>query len=179
MPKCPKCNAEINEDVMVCPACNCDLQEPTEGQLGDAEPEETALLMTAKDELQANIVESLLDAYDIPLRRAYKGNDSFGRVFMGLTVNGIDLFVPKSKLEEAAGIIENEMPEEVEVTNEGMDEAVEELEMEPDDEPLMEKLEQKYENRRRIRAWIALLLFIPGIAWLLVIAISWLIKMFL
>jgi pyrophosphatase PpaX len=133
----------------------------------NSEPVETALLMTANDELQANIIESLLKVYGIPLRRKYKGNDTYGKIFMGLTVHGIDLFVPESALEEAREIIENELPEDAEV----------EMQTEETDESSQQLLE-KYNKRRRFRAWIILLFFIPGLAGLAVAAISWIIYLF-
>ncbi|HYE08874.1 MAG TPA: pyrophosphatase PpaX [Patescibacteria group bacterium] len=137
-----------------------------------SEPVETAILMTAKDELQANIVESLLKAYGIPMRRTYKGNDTFGRIFMGLTVNGIDLHVPKSTLEEARGIIENEMPLEEDLEIEEVQEAAE-LEESPD------QLLEKYDKKRRFRAGLILLFFVPGFVLLASAAIYWILKLFM
>ncbi|MDF2841426.1 MAG: hypothetical protein K0Q99_2198, partial [Clostridia bacterium] len=115
---------------------------------------------------QANIVESLLKAYGIPLSRTYKGNDTFGKIVLGLTVNGIDLYVPKSAIDEAKGIIENELPEEQQM------ELVEALETEVQTEALKEK----YEDKRRSRAWISVLLLIPGILILAGVAIYWIIS---
>lgn len=178
--KCPKCNLDIDENIMQCPMCQTELleqlQEQDESEFKDGEPVETAVLMTAKDELQANIVESLLAAYGIPLRRLYKGNDSFGRVFMGLTVNGIELYVPKHKLEEAAGIVENEMPKE-----EDMPEELDVLQPQEDleDEAELQQLERKYEEKRRARAWMAMIFFIPGIALLVGTVLYRIIRLFI
>ena len=132
---------------------------------------ETALLMTAKDEIQANIIESLLEVFGIPMRRTYRGNDVFGKIVMGMTLNGIDLYVPKSVLTEAREIIENEMPEE----NEFEQEEIEETEAEAEEE--IEGLKEHYDNKRRVSAWLALLFFIPGIIILAGAAIYWIIKL--
>lgn len=167
--KCPKCNLEIDENIMSCPMCQTELLEqlqPEQEQEAQAAAEEIALLMTANNDIQANIVESLLKVYGIPLSRKYKGNDTFGKIILGLTVNGIDLYVPKSALEEAMGIIENELPEEQENEFEEV--------LEPEVE--IEELEEKYEDRRRFRAWIAILVLIPGILILAGVAIYWIIS---
>lgn len=171
--KCPKCNLEINEDILYCPMCQTELLEELEtdaATAAESEPESTAFLMTAKDELQVNIVESLLKVYGIPLRRKYKGDDTFGKIFMGLTMNGIDLYVPNSSLEEAMDIIKNELPEE-EITEY-------ETETEAEIEKSEEELLQKYNKKRRIIAWIVLLFFAPGIVQIIGIIIRKLIDLF-
>jgi uncharacterized protein (DUF697 family) len=165
--RCAKCNLEIDENTMFCAMCQPEKRVQTLDESGiEAWPPETALLMTANDEIQANIVESLLKAYGIPLSRTYKGNDTFGKIVLGLTVNGIDLYVPKSAIDEAKGIIENELPEEQQM------ELVEALETEVQTEALKEK----YEDKRRSRAWISVLLLIPGILILAGVAIYWIIS---
>ncbi|OGO76687.1 MAG: hypothetical protein A2Y23_10860 [Clostridiales bacterium GWB2_37_7] len=162
--RCPKCNLDIDENIMSCPMCQTKLLEQLQEEKSEKEGTVgTALLLTAKDEIQANIVESLLKAYGIPLSRKYKGNDTFGKIVLGLTVNGIDLYVPKSAFEEAKGIIENELPEEQEAE---FEEALE-----------IEAMKEKYEDRRRSRAWIAILFFVPGILILIGVAIYWIISL--
>jgi len=162
--KCPKCNLEIDENVMMCPMCQTELLTSRDEDSEELENRsEAALLMTANDELQANIVESLLKVYGIPLRRKYKGNDTYGRIYMGLTIHGIDLYVPKEALEEAKGIIENELPQEAESDIPEKVESEEETQM----------LYEKYDRRRRVRAWIVLLFFAPGLIWLAILAIRW------
>lgn len=125
-----------------------------------------ALLMTVKDELQANIIESLLKAYGIPMRRVFKGNDSFGKIVMGLTVNGIDLYVPSSALLEARGIIENSTPE-------GEDKVLDATE----DDKEIENMKERYDNKRVSRARISIFFFIPGIVILAGVAIYWVINL--
>jgi len=126
-----------------------------------------ALLMTAKDELQANVVESLLKVYGIPIRRVFKGNDVFGKVIMGLTVNGIDLYVPSSALLEARGLIENVAPEGEDLEIVGEEENKE-----------IESMKERYDNKRTSRAWISMLFLIPGVVILAAAAIYWIISLF-
>ncbi|MDF2593601.1 MAG: HAD-superfamily hydrolase, subfamily variant 1 [Clostridia bacterium] len=132
----------------------------------DAESAEAALLMTVKDELQANIIESLLKVYEIPMRRVFKGNDVFGKIVMGLTVNGIDLYVPSSALLEARGLIENSTPV-------GEEQALEAAEDDKD----IESMKERYDKKRVNRARISLLFFIPGIVILAGVAIYWLVSL--
>ena len=56
------------------------------------------------DELTVN----MLEAYGIPCLRDYPGDGAFGRVIMGASGTGVDIFVPKSMLEEATMLIEGE-----------------------------------------------------------------------
>ena len=126
-----------------------------------------ALLMTAKDEIQANIVESLLKVYGIPIRRVFKGNDVFGKVVMGLTVNGIDLYVPSSALSEARGLIDNVAPEGEDPEIVGEEEIKE-----------IESMKERYDNKRTSRAWISMLFLIPGVVILAAAAIYWVISLF-
>lgn len=136
-------------------------------ELNEEESAGAALLMTVKDELQANIIESLLKVYGIPIRRVLKGNDVFGKIVMGLTVNGIDLYVPSSALLEARGLIENSAPE-------GEDQGIEETEEDKE----IEGMKERYDNQRVNRARISILFFIPGIVILACVAIYWIIDLF-
>ena len=126
-----------------------------------------ALLMTVKDELQANIIESLLKVYGIPMRRVFKGNDVFGKIVMGLTVNGIDIYVPSSALLEARGLIENSSPE-------GENQELEETEEDKE----IRSMKERYDNKRSSRAWISLFIFVPGIAVICAVAIYCIIYLF-
>jgi hypothetical protein len=167
--KCPKCNLEIDENTMFCSMCQPEMfNQLQEENSVESETDETALLMTANDEIQANIVESLLKAYGIPLSRKYKGNDTFGKIILGVTVNGIDLYVPKSALVEAKGIIENELPDGQETE---FEDAIE-------TEVEIEAMKEKYEEKRRSRAWISILILIPGIVILVGVAIYWIMSIF-
>ena len=51
---------------------------------------------------------NMLEAYGIPCLRSFPGDGGFGRVIMGASGTGVDIFVPKSMLEEATMLIEGE-----------------------------------------------------------------------
>jgi len=80
----------------------------------NGEPEEpvrlgTLINLNMIDELTVN----MLEAYGIPCVRDYPGNGSFGRVIMGTSGTGVDIFVPKSMLNTA-----QKLREEVETDEE-------------------------------------------------------------
>lgn len=68
----------------------------------DGEPETPALLCNCKsldfaDELKIN----MLEAYGIPCLRIYPGDGSFGKLILGMSGQGVDIYVPSSLLEDA------------------------------------------------------------------------------
>ncbi len=69
--------------------------------------EESALLCTRSNtDLSDTLTVNMLEAYGIPCVRDYPGNGAFGRVIMGASGTGVDIYVPKSMLEEAQKLIE-------------------------------------------------------------------------
>ena len=71
----------------------------------NGEPEEPVFLGTAVnvnffDELTVN----MLEAYGIPCIKQYPGNGSFGKLIMGMSGEGTEIYVPKSMLEDAAAL---------------------------------------------------------------------------
>ena len=71
----------------------------------NGEPEEPVFLGTAMninlfDELTVN----MLEAYGIPCIKRYPGNGSFGKLIMGMSGEGTEIYVPKSMLEDAAAL---------------------------------------------------------------------------
>ncbi len=78
------------------------------------EPEKAVFLCNCKapdlsDELKINMLET----YGIPCLRDYPGDGSFGRVVLGMSGQGTDIYVPESMLEEAKNLIAAE-PEDME-----------------------------------------------------------------
>ena len=61
------------------------------------------------DELKIN----MLEAFGIPCLRNYPGDGSFGKVVIGMSGLGTDIYVPESMLEEAQNLLKAE-PEEQE-----------------------------------------------------------------
>ena len=69
--------------------------------------EESAFLCTRSNtDLSDELTVNMLEAYGIPCVRDYPGNGSFGRVIMGASGTGVDIFVPKSMLETALKLLE-------------------------------------------------------------------------
>ena len=80
---------------------------------GDGEFEEPVFLkhctsLDMADELRVN----MLDAYGIPCVKQYPVDGSFGRVMMGMSGGGTDVFVPKSMFENAKELCEGVPDEE-------------------------------------------------------------------
>ena len=76
-------------------------------------PEKAAFLCNCKaqdlgDELRIN----MLEAYGIPCLRDYPGDGSFGKVVLGMSGQGTDIYVPESKLEEARNLLAAEPDEQ-------------------------------------------------------------------
>ncbi len=115
MPWCPRCREEYREGFKVCGECNTELVdrlEPSAGDREEGEPEEWTFLMNVADGPEVDIVESLLNSNGLPTMRKHKGAGDFTKIYMGISNFGIDLYVPKSRLEEANEIIAAK-PEEI------------------------------------------------------------------
>lgn len=77
------------------------------------EPETPAYLCTCSNtDLSDELTVNMLEAYGIPCLRTYPGNGSFGRVVMGTSGSGVDIFVPSSMLEDAKTLTEGEIKDE-------------------------------------------------------------------
>ncbi len=73
------------------------------------EPEEPVLLTTAiNNNLYDEMTVSMLEAYGIPCMKRYPGNGSFGKVILGMSGEGTEIFVPRSMLEDAAALLSGE-----------------------------------------------------------------------
>ena len=72
----------------------------------EGEFEEPEFLMHASEsQMEAEMIINLLKAYNIPVVCRYPNNGDFGRVILGLSAMGVDLYVPKSSLSEAKDIL--------------------------------------------------------------------------
>lgn len=70
----------------------------------DGQPEQAALLIAAQSELGggADVLLSMLEGFGIP---AFKCG-SLGKVILGFAGQGVDIYVPQSRLGEATSILE-------------------------------------------------------------------------
>ena len=70
------------------------------------EPEEPVLLTTAINlNLFDEMTINMLEAYGIPCLKRYPGDGSFGKVVLGMSGQGTEIFVPKSMLADAAALV--------------------------------------------------------------------------
>ncbi|MGI5976442.1 MAG: hypothetical protein ACOX68_01930 [Candidatus Limivicinus sp.] len=81
---------------------------------GGGEPERPAFLCNCKnadmgDELKIN----MLEAYGIPCLRIYPGDGSFGKLVLGMSGQGTEIYVPESLLEDAVALGKEENNEEL------------------------------------------------------------------
>ena len=60
----------------------------------------TLINLNMADELTVN----MLEAYGIPCLRMYPGDGSFGRLILGMSGEGTDIYVPESLAEDAAAL---------------------------------------------------------------------------
>ena len=78
------------------------------------EPEEPMLLCTCLSiDMRDELIINMLEAYSIPCLRIFPGNGSFGRVVLGMSGQGSELYVPKSMYSEAVELCKEENNEEL------------------------------------------------------------------
>ena len=78
-------------------------------------PEQPAWLCNCKNlDFSDELTMSMLEAYGIPCLRLYPGDGGFGRLILGMSGQGSDIYVPASLLEDARQLCESrpEEPEE-------------------------------------------------------------------
>ncbi len=72
----------------------------------DGEPEEPAFLTNCSQiDMQSDMLRNMLGAYGIPSTARYPGDGAFGKVMIGMSGSGVDIFVPKSLLEDARELL--------------------------------------------------------------------------
>ncbi len=82
-------------------------------KMPDGEPEKAVFLCNCKAlDLSDELMINMLEAYGIPCLRDYPGNGSFGKVVLGMSGQGTDIYVPESKLEEALALCTAEPAEQ-------------------------------------------------------------------
>ncbi len=58
--------------------------------------------------MEAEMIQSMLEAYGIPSLRRLPGDGAFGEVILGMSGSGVDIFVPATQLDEAKQLLEGE-----------------------------------------------------------------------
>lgn len=73
------------------------------------EPVEPAFLTHCGPlDFEAQTIQSMLEAYGIPSLRCLPGDGSFGELILGISGNGVDIFVPCTLLEDAQELLKGE-----------------------------------------------------------------------
>jgi hypothetical protein len=91
-----------------------------------------AKLITAADNGEQSVIESILRGAGIPYVAKENTSDSWMRVFMGFCTSGVDFYVPEDLLDDATDLIAGE--DAVELTDEELAALEEEASLEGEDE---------------------------------------------
>ena len=91
-----------------------------------------AKLMTAADNGEQGVIESILRGAGIPYVAKENTSDSWMRVFMGFCTTGVDFYVPEEMLDDATALVMGE--DAVELTDEELAALEEEQALEGEDE---------------------------------------------
>ncbi|MGI5935839.1 MAG: zinc-ribbon domain-containing protein [Oscillospiraceae bacterium] len=127
--KCHACGKELTEESASCPNCGAELREAEapgkakpfwgrsdRGRLldswprgEDGEPVAPAFLTHCSSVgFEDEMLVSMLRAYGIPCLKRFPENGVLGRVVLGMSGTGADIYVPVTMLEEARNILEGE-----------------------------------------------------------------------
>ena len=78
------------------------------------EPEEPAFLCARPSvDLSDKLLMNMLQAYGIPSLCVERGNGNLGRLYLGISGYGTDIYVPESLLEDARQLCKEENHEEL------------------------------------------------------------------
>lgn len=78
------------------------------------EPEEPVLLCRCKSvDMSDQLLVNMLEAYAIPCLCTYPGDGSFGRVVLGMSGQGAEIYVPRRYYDDAVALCQEEKNEEL------------------------------------------------------------------
>ncbi len=158
MPWCPICKEEYEEGIGRCADCGAALvEEAPEAGCGEVasayeggEPWEFLVSAAAGE---ADVIASLLQSMGIPVLRRSREAGDYLNVYMGYSVYGVDLYVPRSALQDARAALS---PDALARKEEGespfaacADESALDDESERDVEAGFEEASRRYGLRRR------------------------------
>ena len=76
----------------------------------NGQPEAPIFLRSEKNlDMSDELLVNMLEAYQIPCLRIYPGDGSFGRVVLGTSGWGVDIYVPESLYQDAKELTEGEI----------------------------------------------------------------------
>jgi hypothetical protein len=106
-------------------------------------------LVHAVDEIQADVLESLLRSYKIPVLKKRRQAGGYLNIAMGMNIFGVDIYVPSQYHNAAKRLLQG----------------TSKCYHEPDTEFRNE--EEKFRRKRLIRIWIIIAMFyLPVLLWL-------------
>lgn len=77
------------------------------------EPVSPALLASCSPlDMQAEMMQGMLQSYGIPSLRVAPGDGQFGELILGMSGTGLDILVPETMLEDAKALLEAENDED-------------------------------------------------------------------
>lgn len=110
---CPNCKAEYRAGFTICADCGLPLEKKPHAE-NDIQHEGAIIklvyLVSAKNEYNAAIVESLLHSYGIPTMRKYLDLNLYWKS-IGFANNEVELYVPENAYAAAMEILENKKAE--------------------------------------------------------------------
>ena len=59
-------------------------------------------------DMEAEMIQSMLEAYGIPSLRCLPGDGAFGELILGVSGSGVDIYVPCERLAEAQELLKGE-----------------------------------------------------------------------
>ena len=169
MPYCPECKIEYRAGFTVCADCGAtlvdDLPETAPLEIphafdDDGEEEDMAppaLLCSVPDGPEADVIISLLSENGIPAWSQQQGGGQYLRIYMGMSFQSADIYVPATALSYAVELVSPLLSKE---------DAPPPADREEGD--FGQELRQE-EHRRRWKVWLLILLFIPGLLWVLIV----------
>lgn len=105
MPWCPKCRCEYVDGVLNCNDCGENLVPYLEENNDEYICDMPAFLTTVKNDFEADVIESLLKGYNIPVERKYRNIDGYIKIVAGISYNEVQIFVPSKLLSVSKEIL--------------------------------------------------------------------------
>lgn len=116
MPWCPKCKTEYRTGFFECKDCDFELMEFLQPEVDNTKHVEypkdlgsASFLISVANELEANLIDSVLKAEGIPTLIKHKDIGAYLNIEMGMSNFGLDIFVPESLVERGKEVIKLEI----------------------------------------------------------------------
>ena len=153
MPWCPKCKSEYREGFTHCSDCDTELAEANPQDQEDLLGEDVEWVFLRNfSESETYVIATFLEEEGIPVLKQRKEAGGYLKVSAGMSIFGVDLYVPSEYLNRAKELLDEQAKAEV----------VEGLEKEAIED-------STYGKERKKKRWIILLpFFIPILGWVIV-----------